>query len=477
MPISIPTQTTTTKKTIENKHPEYWKRIQQWERCRDFLAGTDALIDHDTRMAGVEGSYIERLSERQSLTEFKTYIRRALYDNTVKRIKNSLIGLIFSKDPIIEIPAGINYFDNDADLMETPLDEFCESVISEVMSVGRVGVLVDRPPSAPGVSRAETQAAGVRPYFALYKAETIINWKMERVNNRWMVTRVVLDEGNDTFRELTMDSAGYGVTMWTRQRDRDGKPTGEYAQSGIVYPVLNGASIKAIPFYFFGPQSGSVETVEPPLLDIVNIAKSHYQSSADLEHARFACSVPTPYFFGFNKEEARQIVLGGLNGIHAVNTDSKCGFLEYTGQGTEPLERALDQKYAMMARHSIDMLADRGQAEAVGTVKMKISVQTATLADMAQSVSRLLSQALTFAGQWAGISQEAIVKLNTEYSTEGIDPQEVTALMQGVIQGTIPILDFIRRLRKVGLIEADRTDEDVINDLALSAERDTGTLE
>jgi hypothetical protein len=462
---------------LDDRHQEYTKRWLQWERCRDFLAGTDALIEHDTRTAGAEGSYIERLSSRQSFDEYKAYIRRALYDNTVKRIRNSLIGLVFSKDPIIEIPTGVNYFTNDADLMETPLAEFCESVVSEVMSVGRVGVLVDRPPSATGVSRAETQAAGIRPYFALYKAETIINWKMERVNNRWMVTRVVLDEGSDTIRELTLDDIGYGVTIWMKQRTGEGKPTGEYVTSGRVYPQMNNQPIKAIPFYFFGPQSGSVETVEPPLLDIVNIAKSHYQSSADLEHARFACSVPTPYFLGFSSQEVEGLALGGLNGIHTTSADAKVGYLEYTGQGTEPLERAMSQKYEMMARHSVDMLSDRGQAEAVGTVRMKVSVQTATLADMARSVSRLLSQALTFAGQWAGINQPAIVKLNTEYSTEGIDPQEVTALMQGVIQGTIPILDFIRRLRKVGLIEADRKDEDVISDLALAAERDTGTLE
>jgi len=465
------------KDKITDQHSEYSKRIAQWRRCRDFLAGTDALLEHDIAMGGVAGAYIEKLSDKQSQTEYGSYLRRALYDNTVKRIRNSLLGLVFAKEPIMAVPAGVSYLETDIDMMETPLAEFCESVVSEVMSVGRCGVLIDRPPADINASRAEAESIASRPYLALYKAETIINWTMERINNRFMVTRVVLDEGNDVYRELRLMNGSYAVIMWEKVRNAEGKATGDHVASAPVFPAMGSGPIKAIPFWFFGPQSGAVETVEPPMLDIANIAKSHYQSSADLEHARFACSVPTPYFVGFSAQEVETLALGGLNGIHSTNTEAKVGYLEYTGKGTEPLEKAIDQKYAMMARHSIDMLADRGQAEAVGTIRMKVSVQTATLSDMSRSVSRLLSQAVTFAAKWGGASQPAEIELNTEYSADGIDPQEITAIMAGVIQGTIPVIDFIRRLRKVGLIEADRTDEDIMGDLDLARERDTGTLE
>ena len=451
---------------ITDQHSAYSEMATKWRRCRDFIAGADALRKHDIGCNGdAKTAYVPKISPKQSGDEYDAYIRRALYDNVVRRTRNSLVGLVFSKDPEIDLSASIDYMMNDCDMMETPLIEMAEWIVREVLDVGRCGILVDRPPTDQDASRLDAERAGYRPYFVPYTAERITNWELSRVGNRWMITRVVLSESPETYTELTLTAEGYGQTIWRKVKDRD-----EWFPDATVFPKLSGKPIMQIPFYFFGPNTGKCTPEEPPLIDMVEDARSWYQSSADLEHARFSCSVPTAYFLGFTADETASVVLGGLNGISSTNPEAKVGFLEYTGQGTEPLERALEQKYTMMARHGVDLLSDKRDAEATETVRARVGLQTATLQDVANTASRILSQALTFASSWMG-GTESTIKLNTEYMAAGIDPQEITALLSAVQAGSLPIIDFIRRLRKGRVIESDRTDEEVLSELTLAEEQ------
>lgn len=446
---------------IDDKHEQYIEFYDQWETCRDFVAGAWRLRKHDTGNGGGENSYIEKLSPKQSSAEYRKYIKRALYDNVVRRMKNSLMGLVFAKEPIYKVDPA--YIETDIDLMETPLNEFAEKVLDEVLTVGRCGVLVDRPPAKEGATVAEAEAGNVRPYAVLYKAEDITNWETARISNRWKASRVVLCQAADRYLELYLDATSlYHAAVWVKPEK------GDWKKESDIIPLVAGKAQTEIPFYFFGPYSGTPEVNESPILDIVEIACSRWRTSADLEHARFSCSLPTPYFLGFTDEEASNLALGGLRGIVATSTEAKVGFLEYNGQGTEPLERAMQQKADMMARHGVDLLQDKADAEATETVKMRIGVQTATLADMANSMSRIMEQMLSFMSRWGGGTGACEFELNTDYSAHGLSAQDLLALVQGVVSGTVSQTVLNERLRKAGLEK--RTDEEIAEDLALKNE-------
>jgi hypothetical protein len=446
---------------IDDKHQQYTEFYDQWETCRDFVAGAWKLRKHENGAGGGETAYIEKLSSKQTTAEYRKYVKRALYDNVVRRMKNSLLGLVFSKGPEYNVSPG--YLETDTDLMETPLEEFAEKIVDEVLTVGRCGVLVDRPQAKPGTSIAEAESRNIRPYAVLYTAESITNWETARVGNRWQVVRVVLCQSVERYLELYIDDTNlYHVATWVKPEK------GDWEIESDIIPLVNGTAQAEIPFYFFGPRSGTPEVNESPILDIVEIACSRWRTSADLEHARFSCSLPTPYFLGFTADESANLALGGLNGISAVNTEAKVGFLEYTGQGTEPLERAMQQKADMIAKHGVDLLQDKADAEATETVKMRIGVQTATLSDMANSVSRIMSQMLSFMSLWGGGSGACEFALNTDYAAHGLSAADLLALVQGVVSGTVGQAVLNERLRKAGL--ETRTDEEIAEDIAGRAE-------
>lgn len=469
-------------KKIDDFHTLYSLTAPKWKRCRDFISGADALRDYDIgRDGSASDCYLPRLSPRQTREEYAAYVRRALYYNAVGRTHGGFLGLIIGRGADVDIPAAAEPLRADADLGGMPLEEMIETTVSEVLEANRYGWLIDHPTLSEEEkaqkTRLDVEREGLRPYIVGYKAEDIVNWERARIGAVTKTVRVVLREayiaadGKDgaRYRELVLEAGIYRIREWEKVGEK-GKE--EYTLTRETTPLMNNAPLSEIPFFFFDAHGGRTDPQRPTLLDLVEVNRSHYQSSADLEHARFACSVPTPYFIGFSAEDAKSIVLGGLNGIHATDSSAKVGFLEYTGQGTEPLERALTQKEAMMAKLGSRMLAeDKRDAETAETMRIRSSGESATLADVARSIGRVAGQALTLAAAWFGGSGDAVVTLNTEYTTATASPQEITALLASVQAGELPSRDFVDRLRKVGVISPERTDEDIEADLEVQRER------
>lgn len=462
---------------ITDVHRHYAEMLEKWERCREFIEGADALRTHDLACDGAAGrAYIPKLSPKQTREEYQAYIRRALYYNAVGRTLSGFVGLIMGSGASVDLPGQAEPLMSDADLSGTPLEEMIADAVEEVIEVNRFGWLVDRPAVTDKPTKLDAERSGLRPYIVGYKAEDIVNWTVERVGNAMKLTRVVLKEGyvrpdgkdGTRYRELTTrDDRVYKINVWEKKENE-----GEYLITSTAFPRMSGETMRDIPFYFFDLFGGKPDPRKPILLDLVEVNRSHYQSSADLEHARFTCSLPTPYFIGFSADETKGITLGGLNGIISTNPQANVGFLEYTGQGTEPLERALAQKEAMMAKLGARMLADeKRDAEAAETMRIRTSGENATLSDVAHTVARIAGEALTFAAKWFGASGEAAVELNTEYTVASASPQEITALLGAVQAGELPSSAFVARLRKVGLIEKDMTDEDIEAELEAARER------
>ena len=74
-------------------------------------------------------------------------------------------------------------FINDVDLLGTTLDSYARNIISEVVSVGRAGTLVDW-----------HDAGENRAYLSMYAAESILNWRETRINGQLKLSLVVLSE-------------------------------------------------------------------------------------------------------------------------------------------------------------------------------------------------------------------------------------------------------------------------------------------
>src|SRR5512137_2988706 len=167
---------------VNSTHPDYDAAASEWSRARDVLAGKDAV------KAGGE-KYLPRL-DAQTDQEFDAYVKRASYFNASAHTCEAYLGLMFRRPPFVKLPAdgagvgrAMAQFQNDADMLGTTLTGYAKVVVGDVIGLGRAGTLVDW----------EDQVEQ-RTYVVFYRAEQIINWRVERVNGRNVPTLIVLAE-------------------------------------------------------------------------------------------------------------------------------------------------------------------------------------------------------------------------------------------------------------------------------------------
>lgn len=500
---------------IDQVHPELTARMTQYRRARDFFEGADALKAHDLSASNGTGqsqatdirdkktfgngqrggywgnpatAYLPRLSDEQSYNDYAVYVHGAMYPNYLDKTRADFRGLIFSKAPIVEIPPSIEYMRQDCDYKGTPIEEALEEVVEELYSVSRFGWWVDRPETPDGLSRNQEELAGLRPYIVPFRTEDIINWEYGHVGPRVTLTRVVVREG-DSLRELSLspynNNAGeavwvYQTRVWTKaargaiskaMEAITGKDGDAYTPGPLIMPTLGGKYISEIPFFFFSPTGGKAKPGRPQLEDLVQVALSLYQSSALLEHSRFTCGLATALATGFPDETTFD--LGGLNVIKNSMPEADFKWVERKGEDCLPLERAVEQKTKMLIALGSRMLEEsKKSAESAEALRIRSSGDTATCADIAQSVGRIASQALAFCARWTGDqAPEVKIKLTTDYSAGVADAAEITALDKSVGAGHFSQSDFNAYLRRVGRIAEDRTDEDIEADLEVERER------
>ena len=438
---------------VSTKHPDYIRFVSKWERCRDAVEGEDAIKakgeKYLPRLSGQEPKVAEApKSSREGINrtadkDYESYKARAFWYNASARTVEGLSGLIFRKAPIVTIPDSMESIISDITMAGMSLKEFAEMITDEAITVARGGILVEYPvvDLNTQLTIKDVEDMGLRPYWSFYPAESIINWRTGRINNKNTLTFVVLKEDyseedpEDEFKQKT--GSQYRVLDLLenvyRQRvfRKDGEDWTQYGDD--IYPLMNGNTLSFIPFEFFGIAANPVRIQKAPILDLVDVNLSHYRTTADLEYGAHWTGVPTPVFIGEiisdDDDEVTEVKLGSTTGINlAENGDAK--FLEFSGQGLEALEKRAEKKEQMMAVLGARILAqEKKMVESAETASIHRAGESSVLASIANAISTVLTRLLEITRDWQGLNQndEVKIELNTDYVPTKMTAQEHTA--------------------------------------------------
>jgi hypothetical protein len=224
--------------------------------------------------------------------------------------------LLLRKAPLIIVPSAIEPMLEDVSLAGVPFSVFVQTVIDEILSVGRVGILVDHPAMVTPdgdkeLTKADADDLGLRPVMKIYKAESIINWKYRLINNKFVLSMVVFcehittkdpddefcDKSSVQYRVLDLDEAAdntYRVRIFVSV---DGK---DIQVGDTVVPLMDGQPLESIPFNCIGVSGLEPNVDLPPMIDLFDLNLSHYRTNADYEHACHFTGLPTPWVAGYN---------------------------------------------------------------------------------------------------------------------------------------------------------------------------------
>ena len=433
-------------KNINKRHPDSEEMLAIWEKCEDAREGQTAIHE-----AG--RTYLPSLSG-QSDSEYNAYKRRAVFYGAMSRTVDAFAGMIMRVPPSVDNPSP--YLD-DVTGHDCSLSEFAGQVLEEVLVTGFGGILVEHSPLAQAVTLAQAQALGARPYLALFDADSVINWRMDGKR----ITQLILEEeeyiatsefeGEEQcfYRVLDLDEMGNYRQRKFIEKDKIFTQVGD-----DIYPLMNGSTLKEIPFYFLGDADEL-----PLLIDLVDLNVSHYMMEADLANGRHFTGIPQPWLAGVQLPDGVTLSVGGTNAWVFPDPQANAQYLEFTGQGLLSLEKGIDKKEAQMASLGARMLSDSVVAETATGAGIRSSGEFSILAQLSDRVSKVLSRACSFMHLWAGL-QAVSVRLNTDYLPARMTPLELQALVGAWQAGGISSMTLFNNLQQGELIASNVTFED-----------------
>ena len=466
---------------ITTIHPMLAVKLDQIRRSRDTHAGTDAIKQTAPIYSNVVNStdeeYLPKLNG-QDKKQYASYKKRAVFYGAMSRTVTALVGAIDRKPPEITGADSLKNFTDDVTGTGISLDEFLKDVEEEVMISGRVVVCIDRNNSADN-----------RPYLVWYKSEDSINWFSEQYTDfdqrlSGMIFRESyydIDPDNkykqiqlDQYREFTMNDDNVTVNIW-RQKNKEkrigenqtfvGKEDKPKYEIEETYTLTNrGKPLGFVPCVPVVADGSPFEVPHPPLLDLVDVNLAHYRNSADYEHGMHWTALPTPVLTGLNGKDSK-ISIGSGAAIILPDPQSSAMFLEFSGTGLSTIKTAMDHKEMMMSALGARMLASRmDQSTSAEVARINYSGETASLCNVARSMSRGMTRLLKMVAMWENNKgfENIEVHLNEDYVDTKLDGSNLSALMQAYQGGAISLDSLIWNMSSGELLPVGRTVEDEI---------------
>lgn len=416
---------------IDSKHPRYLAMIDAWRKCRDCYEGEEAIKR--------EGAlYLPKTHDNQSGSSYLAYKARAAFWDFTDRAVKGLAGAALRKAPNIAMPEGL------AGLIAK---DNLRWAIGELLITGRFGLLVDM------------AAEGGEPYLATYRAEQIINWRVDGNGEPlWVVLMEQAWEPKESdpfelemitrYRLLHLEDGTYVQTVYTEQKDERGNK--ELVAGETIRPLSNGTPLKRIPFFVCGPEGMAWEVAKPIILGLANANLRHYRLDADHAHNLHMSALATPWLNGFNKHEIDELRKRGVSfelgsgKAWALPTGAQAGMLETSGSGLAAQQEekdAAEKRMAVLGARIIE--GQRVGVEAAETARIRQAGEASLLASLVSSVSKAFSEAARFAAVWTKRDPgEVVLELNQDFVSTRLSPSEAEWALKALMNNRISYETF-----------------------------------
>lgn len=433
-------------------HRTYQSRRTQYDRIRHALDGQDAMREN-------AALYLRR-PEGLTKTEWENYVRGAPFYPVAESTTRAAVGLCFRKPPSFTVPPRLEPMLRRASYDGNSIEVLSEFLLREIVTVGRVCALLDFP-----INEGQLDSLSV-PHISTFQAEDIRDWKMGLVGGEKRLTMLRLHEFNEDLEDtgteqhlvLELDPL-LTIRRFHIKRGADGNAIEMEIHEPIV-PTVNGKTLAFIPAIVFSPYNLSPDTEKPPLLDLVDTNIQHYQHSAELAHALWMSSMPTPVVTGSLSEDQKPRAIGPGT-IWFLPQGATAQYLSAPSDAHASLRTAIqDTEMRMNALGATMILSGQRRQETAETASMRYQNDTSMLLSSITMLEAGLRTLLSWAADWVQPG-EVIVEFNRDLISSQIDHNLVKSLLAAVNAGALSRQSFIDALRKGEVI--DRTTEDELD--------------
>ncbi len=450
---------------------DYQEQCELWREVRSAIAGKYKVVQQVSCLPGPQYKqypiYSSMTKEQQqqanacnqaNALRIQSYWSRGRFFNATGRTHESLGGMVWSKEPEVELAPRLEYLEDNADGAGSGLREVAQAIVDDVDSVGRYGILVDMPSNEQQLTQSQMEMPENAPRLIQYKAEQIIYVRV--AGNSLSVDEIRLieikseqknewDWEDKTYiRRLIMVDGVYHNQLWTDKKEL----------ISDVTPIANGSTWEEIPFQFFGADNNSPEYSKIPLYDLANANLGHFVLDCDnRENLHFHGQGMTNVFTDMDRDDFADANPNGLDvgakGRNLFRANDKVELLQLEATGAIPAEMERDQQRMVML--GAQLITDNSGNETATAKRIDANASTSTLKRISYNISDGLANCLGWAALFLGEAEESTYKLNTDFVTDDMSPEMITKHIEMVQGGVLPKATLYETARKVGFTKAD----------------------
>lgn len=449
---------------VDYQRQDFADSLPKWELVDDCDEGPD-------RIRAQGEKYLPKPNAtdtgKENEARYKAYLTRAVFFNATARTLSGLIGQVFSTEPEWDAPEAIKRYETDIDGGGVSLIQQSKEVLRDTLKKGRAVLFTDFASVQGDTPKASLDAGYIRPTIVVYDAKQVINWRVERVGAKAMLTMVNIFEVReifgedpfkptflDTWRVLTLEEGRFIVRIWRKREESD--PHGKEFVSIEEYAPLkgNGTPWDEITITFIGSVNNDPMVDPSPLHDLATINIGHYRNSADYEESSFICGQPTLALTTelgkeqFDAANPNGVALGSRGGIFLGPTGSAA--LIQSAPNTQPFE-AMGHKERQMVALGAKLVEQREVQRTLGEAAMENASETSILGSVANNVSDAYEAHLYWMAEYLNLTlpEDAIrFRLNTDFDVAALTAELMRELTSVWTMGGISDTEYRARMKK-----------------------------
>lgn len=436
-----------------------------------------ALMGGTPSMQAAKEKYLPR-EAAETNAAYKSRLERSFLFNGYGKAVKDFVGKVFSKDIILEkdMPPEIIDYCQNIDLAGQNLDVFARSAFTDAFTDGISYILADMDPAPDGVVTVQdAKALNRRPWLVHIKAHQALGWASKPIYGKQTLTQfrfsddqVVIgaDFSEKMIKQVRVynreDSGSISWQVWQRKGEVTTVSDGwQITEEGQVKGVTE---IPVVPVYV--NRTGFMIGL-PPLQDLAEVNKAHWQSQSDQRTILHVARVPVLFGVAINTNGVTEIGAGRM--ITAENPAAKLSYVEHSGAAIGSGQADLDKLEMQMQILGLELIIpSRASQSATGAV-IDQTKMTAPLAMMAKALEDAIENALNLMAQFAGLPDGGSVEVNKDFSIGFNAAQDAVTILAASAQGVISKTTAIRELIRRGLLSDTLSPEDEV----LAAMNDT----
>lgn len=415
----------------------------RWTTNRDFIDGEDAVKGKGLR-------YLPKNRCDDSEAEYQAHKKRTFFYPGASKIEQGISGLIFRNSAQFSAKsARVELLSQLMTPQGQSKDGFAEWVVRETLITNFTGLLVDHPDASQftGLTAANADALGFRPFIAGYAAENILEVTPGIINEKVLPVYVLLleDEGK-TVRELVIREDGIYEVRIHREVSN-----GQYVETTRYVPRVDGKPLTEIPFEIVNTRDKLVPT--PSILQYcVDLNRQHYNVEGIRAAMLHLTGAPIAVVKGFvpelDPDTGKPIPMEWDMSSGAVwmisNKEAVVEWFTFDPKGYALLLDFLKDIKDTMSTVGHSILApEKAAPEAPEYGLIRKAAENATLAAFTRTVSRQLEKAFQRFAKWADPKNPDVTfTLNMDFQPAQMSAQEVTALSGLVTAGQLSLETF-----------------------------------